>query len=114
MLFMGEPVDGRFATYASLTAMAEVEADLESIYLGLVGLSNLLMVVTPLLVWLRKQDRCKWCLGMMVLGTFLVGSVFFYLAGWRGSLLIGYYVWLVSFCVVTIGLFKIQPTSDRV
>jgi uncharacterized membrane protein len=104
---------------AALFSLAFIENSFDGGDPGLVyffsfTLCNILMLMSPIILFLTKKKKFfQWYRISMVSATLLVCSWFFYWfwPGAAGDLLIGYYMWFLSFILVTISLFMRKPQN---
>ena len=111
-----EPAPGWGAAYVSLVSIKiDFEyPDPEKIYWFSFTPCNILMLLSPFIVFRAKKKKyLHWYLISMVAATLLVSSW-----GVRsirqiggGEVLIGYYLWFLSFLLVTISLFIKRPQN---
>ena len=66
------------------------------------GLTNLVMVATALVLWVRVRRFVRLLFALMVVATVL--NLSWFALGDRADLWLGYYAWWASFAVVTVGL----------
>ena len=82
------------------------------IYYFSLSLCNILMLLSPFIFFRTKKKKLyQWYRISMSVATLLVGSWFFFWF-WYGeadALLIGYYLWFLSFLLVTVSLFMRRP-----
>lgn len=77
-------------------------------------LSNLLMLLTPLMLWLSRKRVTQ--TGAIVMGaaTLANASALLLLQEARSELKVSYYLWCLSFAVATIGLYRhsVRPKAS--
>ena len=109
----GGPIPGWFAAWVSLTIFDDIfSADLLfGVYVFSFTPCNILMLLSPIIVFRIKMKKyLHWYRISMSAVTLLVGSWYFYCI-WENTigLCIGYYLWFLSFLLVTISLFMRRP-----
>jgi hypothetical protein len=100
------PVIGAWAAWYAVALPAEAiwkkEVGLQPAFLlfySSIDLANLLMVLLPLLIWLRSRGR-----GTLVAGLLCLAMPAAWAVPWSSDLLIGYYVWCASFFIALAAL----------
>ncbi len=100
---------------ASLAMILESGADVvASIYVFSMGLGNFLILASPYLYFRLLRKSSAWIPLAMIVAT--LDSISFFFVEGRESLLIGYYVWVLSYVSVTTSIvllfFQLKPKPE--
>ena len=92
--------DGQIPGWEALTAALQGHVGI----FGIVsGLTNLVMLFTPAVIWIRQRNLALILIGLVAMSA-LLNSWWFVGGDARGDLMLGYYMWWLSFAVVAFGL----------
>ncbi len=93
-------ISGWTVAVASLLIVRDIDQDVgASIYILSLGLGNLLLLASPYFSFRLARKTSLWIPIIMVLTTLNSVSYFFVAAG--GSVLVGYFFWVLSYVAVT-------------